>query len=242
MTFAADQNRGGDEPREASRPEPETIRRVKSISGLVPASASLLWRGRRYWLAGVLVALVGVYLASGFFVVEADERAVVRRFGAVAAQAGPGMHYRLPWPVDRVDVVKTTSVMKVGVGFATSIRWIGSPDRHRAPHRRQQHPQRRPRSAIRHSRSSGIPVQHRGCPGFRRGGRRGGAHRNGPWYAGRRGTHQGPGRSAGTGQGQDPGDLGPPPQRHCHRVGEHHDHDAGPVGGQGLPGRRRRHG
>jgi membrane protease subunit HflK len=27
------------------------------------------------------------------------------------------MHYRLPWPVDRVDVVKTTSVMKIGVGF-----------------------------------------------------------------------------------------------------------------------------
>jgi membrane protease subunit HflK len=43
---------------------------------------------------------------------------VVRRFGAVEAEVGPGMHYRLPWPVDRVDVVKTTSVMKVGVGFA----------------------------------------------------------------------------------------------------------------------------
>ena len=31
---------------------------------------------------------------------------------------GPGMHYRFPWPVDRLDVVKTTSVKKVGVGFA----------------------------------------------------------------------------------------------------------------------------
>jgi membrane protease subunit HflK len=28
------------------------------------------------------------------------------------------MHYALPWPVNRVDIVKTTSVMKVGVGFA----------------------------------------------------------------------------------------------------------------------------
>ena len=41
----------------------------------------------------------------------------MRRFGAIAARVGPGMHYRLPWPVDRVDVVKTTSVMKTGVGF-----------------------------------------------------------------------------------------------------------------------------
>jgi membrane protease subunit HflK len=57
-------------------------------------------------------------LASGFYVVGADERAVVRRFGAINAEVGPGMHYRLPWPIDRLDVVKTTSVMKVGVGFA----------------------------------------------------------------------------------------------------------------------------
>lgn len=49
---------------------------------------------------------------------DADQRAVVRRFGAIAAHSGPGMHYRLPWPMERVDVVKTTSVMKVGVGFA----------------------------------------------------------------------------------------------------------------------------
>ena len=117
MTFAAHQNRGGDKPRSVAAGAGNG---PTSEVGFGPRSGfrSLLWSGRRYWLAGILVALVGVYLASGFFVVEADERAVVRRFGAVAAQAGPGMHYRLPWPVDRVDVVKTTSVMKVGVGFA----------------------------------------------------------------------------------------------------------------------------
>jgi modulator of FtsH protease HflK len=35
----------------------------------------------------------------------------------VAARLGPGIHYQLPWPIDRVDVVKTTTVMKTGVGF-----------------------------------------------------------------------------------------------------------------------------
>jgi membrane protease subunit HflK len=35
----------------------------------------------------------------------------------VAARLGPGIHYRLPWPIDRVDVVKTTAVVKTGVGF-----------------------------------------------------------------------------------------------------------------------------
>jgi membrane protease subunit HflK len=79
------------------------------------------------WLPGVLFLLLAAHLASGFYVVGADERAAVRRFGAVNADVGPGMHYRVPWPVDRLDVVKTTSVMKVGVGFAIPIGESGAP-------------------------------------------------------------------------------------------------------------------
>jgi membrane protease subunit HflK len=74
-------------------------------------------RSTTRWLGLAALALVGAYFVSGFYVVDTDEEAVVRRFGAVAAQVGPGMHYRLPWPIDRVDVLKTTSVMKTGVGF-----------------------------------------------------------------------------------------------------------------------------
>ena len=72
----------------------------------------------RYAVGGLALLLTAGYLATGVYVVNTDEHAVVRRFGAVAARAGPGMHYRLPWPVDKVDVLKTTSVMKIGVGFA----------------------------------------------------------------------------------------------------------------------------
>ena len=74
-------------------------------------------KGRRpYWTGLVALALIGGYLGSGFYVVKADERGVVRRFGAMAILVGPGMHYRIPWPVDRVDVLKTTSVMKTRAG------------------------------------------------------------------------------------------------------------------------------
>lgn len=71
----------------------------------------------RRWLGLALLMLVAAYGAAGLYVVDTDEQAVVRRFGAIAARVGPGMHYRLPWPVDQVDIVKTTSVMKTGVGF-----------------------------------------------------------------------------------------------------------------------------
>jgi membrane protease subunit HflK len=75
--------------------------------------------GRRAaWGGGLLALAVAGYLMTGLFTVAADEQAVIRRFGRVAARLGPGIHYRLPWPVDRVDVVKTTAVTKTGVGFA----------------------------------------------------------------------------------------------------------------------------
>jgi membrane protease subunit HflK len=74
------------------------------------------WRPWGWTLAAVLLAL-GAYLATGIFTVSADEQAVVRRFGRIVARVGPGIHYRLPWPVDRVDVLRTTIVMKTGVGF-----------------------------------------------------------------------------------------------------------------------------
>jgi modulator of FtsH protease HflK len=76
--------------------------------------------GGRRRLAGLglaaLLLLAGL-LGSGFYTVDTDEAAVVRRLGAVVETVGPGMHYRLPWPIDQVDVVKTTAVMNIGVGF-----------------------------------------------------------------------------------------------------------------------------
>jgi membrane protease subunit HflK len=82
--------------------------------GALPARRK---RRTRSWLAIAVLVVLGAYFASGFYVVGPDQRAVVRSFGAIAEQVGPGMHYRVPWPVDQVDIVKTTSVMKIGVGF-----------------------------------------------------------------------------------------------------------------------------
>src|SRR5947199_10647502 len=74
-------------------------------------------RGRR-WIAPLVLVAVAIYLGSGVFTVAADEHAVVRRFGRVTARLGPGIHYPLPWPVDRVDVLKTTTATKTDAGAA----------------------------------------------------------------------------------------------------------------------------
>ena len=111
MTLAADKR---------GHAEVDRTEVIHGGAGVTPLSRipRLLRRGRAALILLLLVVLLGIHLGSGFYVVGTDERAVVRRFGAITAQVGPGMHYRLPWPADRVDVLKTTSVMKVGVGFA----------------------------------------------------------------------------------------------------------------------------
>ena len=116
MTLASDRALVGDTRREAERAAEDLTRGVEPRSR--PGLSRLAWRRHRYWILAILGLFLGAHLASGFYVVGADERAVVRRFGAIEAEVGPGIHYRFPWPVDRLDVVKTTSVKKVGVGFA----------------------------------------------------------------------------------------------------------------------------
>src|SRR6266446_1054911 len=125
MTLASDRALVGDTRREADRAAEDLTRGVEPRSR--PGSSRLAWRRHRYWILAILGLFLGAHLASGFYVVGADERAVVRRFGTVEAEVGPGMHYRLPWPVDRADVVKTTSVNKVGVSFATLTRDSDAP-------------------------------------------------------------------------------------------------------------------
>jgi membrane protease subunit HflK len=106
-------------PATETKAEPATVRLPCDLPP--PPGAGRAWTGRRLRAAVLgfaLLALSAAYLRSGCYVVGTDERGVVRRFGALAEHVGPGMHFRLPWPIDRVDVLKTTSVMKTGVGFA----------------------------------------------------------------------------------------------------------------------------
>jgi len=61
------------------------------------------------------------YLATGIYSVAPGESAVVRSFGRVVeARAEPGLHYRLPWPVDRVDIVNVSAVRREQVGIVAT--------------------------------------------------------------------------------------------------------------------------
>lgn len=61
----------------------------------------------------LVVVLLGLWLASGFYVVDEQERAVVLRFGQHIGTRDPGLRWHIPWPVEREEVVNVTGVRSV---------------------------------------------------------------------------------------------------------------------------------
>ena len=72
-------------------------------NGGSPASPSFA-RG----LTTVLVLIGIVWIASGMYRVDAQERAVVLRFGAYEGTVGPGYNWHLPWPIERKIIVNVS--------------------------------------------------------------------------------------------------------------------------------------
>ena len=79
---------------------------------------TLRWSFQRtaWFTLWIAVGLLILYLASGVYSVESSEVGVVLRFGRVAdAAVPPGIHYALPWPVDRVVRVPVRNVRRLSV-------------------------------------------------------------------------------------------------------------------------------
>lgn len=74
---------------------------------------------RRGWLILLLLPFLA-WLCTGVFQVNPGEQAVVRRFGALAGPPrGPGLHFGLPWGLDRVDRVAVDTQRELRVGGVT---------------------------------------------------------------------------------------------------------------------------
>lgn len=64
-------------------------------------------------LAGILVLVFIGWMATGVYLVNADERGVVLRFGAYTKSTPPGLRWHLPWPIETVEKVVTTRINPV---------------------------------------------------------------------------------------------------------------------------------
>ena len=76
--------------------------------------------------AGLIAAVVAlIWLGTGFFIVQEGQQAVITQFGKYNSTVGAGFNWRLPYPVQRHEVVVVTQIRSVDVGRDTIIKATG---------------------------------------------------------------------------------------------------------------------
>ncbi len=73
-------------------------------------------------IAGVAVL---IWLGTGFFIVQEGQQAVITQFGKYNSTVGAGFNWRLPYPVQRHELVFVTQIRSVDVGRDTIIKATG---------------------------------------------------------------------------------------------------------------------
>lgn len=68
-------------------------------------------------LGFMLIVVVILWLASGFYIVDQSEQGVVLRFGKYTQTTTPGLNYHLPWPFETVLKPKVERENRVEIGF-----------------------------------------------------------------------------------------------------------------------------
>jgi membrane protease subunit HflK len=105
---------------------------IKIAQGITPAG-----RHRRFLMvifkmpktgkvfsAGIVTAViiaiaVLIFLGTSFYIVDQTEEAVLTRFGKYLVTTGPGLHYKLPFGIDKTYLVKVKEVQTEQFGFRT---------------------------------------------------------------------------------------------------------------------------
>lgn len=80
--------------------------------------------------AGIGVGLIAavaalIWLGTGFFIVQEGQQAVITQFGRYQATVGAGFNWRLPYPIQRHELVVVTQIRSVDVGRDNVIKATG---------------------------------------------------------------------------------------------------------------------
>ncbi|MGH7210319.1 MAG: FtsH protease activity modulator HflK, partial [Acetobacteraceae bacterium] len=68
-------------------------------------------------IAVVIIAVIVIWLVSGFYRIDPDEVGIVLRFGAYNRTTQPGLNYHLPDPIESVLTPSVTRVNRTEIGY-----------------------------------------------------------------------------------------------------------------------------
>lgn len=104
------------------RMEPLLAHLRRTLAGIEPLD--LLrggWERRREFRKPSLIVAAALVLLNGFYVIPPEETGIVQRFGRkLQPWSEPGIHYKLPWPIDRLTRVQPARVRVVEIGFRST--------------------------------------------------------------------------------------------------------------------------
>ncbi|MEY2994245.1 MAG: FtsH protease modulator HflK [Pseudomonadota bacterium] len=73
----------------------------------------------------IAVALLVIWLGSGFFIVQEGQQAVITQFGRYHGTVNAGFNWRLPYPIQAHETVFVTQIRSVDVGSDSIVRTTG---------------------------------------------------------------------------------------------------------------------
>lgn len=107
----------------------EILRKLQQkISGLLgfrprgpstpgPSSGSGMGAALGGGVVFVVLLVIAIWLASGFYIVDEGRRGVVLRLGKYLETTQPGPRWHLPYPVESVEIINVSGVRTVEVGY-----------------------------------------------------------------------------------------------------------------------------
>jgi membrane protease subunit HflK len=117
---------GGEKRNPWNRPQQAQNDLDDVLRNLQRRLSSLFWRGGGGGVGGppssasfnrglgsALVLIAAVWVGSGIYRVDAQERAVILRFGKYEQTTGPGYNWHLPWPIERKIIVNVSHLYSV---------------------------------------------------------------------------------------------------------------------------------
>ena len=74
----------------------------------------------------IILIIILIWLATGFYIVDQGSRGVVLRFGKNTEITQPGPRWHIPYPVETVEVVNQEQVRTIEVGYRSSSSGVAS--------------------------------------------------------------------------------------------------------------------
>src|SRR6516165_10483270 len=75
------------------------------------------------WIVAIFISvlLLALLVLTSYYTVRPDSQGVVLRFGKFLKTVEPGLHFKLPFWIDRVPVVPTRTTLHAEFSFTTAV-------------------------------------------------------------------------------------------------------------------------